>query len=160
MSSVSLPPMDLSNRVTFRKGIICYAPDTSTEAVRMIGASQGIGPVYQAFDAFNQPMDVLNNAGGRAMLGDRDSSFANGDPFNPVWQVLANAADNLSSLAGGFKAGHSGGQGAMYFGTGAPGAAHPVTSGIPTNGTVYVRWDGGAGTTFYQVRAGAWVGIL
>lgn len=42
----------------------------------------------------------------------------------------------------------------MMAGTGAPGA------GAGNNGDIYFRSDGGAGTTLYQRRAGAWVGIV
>lgn len=42
----------------------------------------------------------------------------------------------------------------LYAGTGAPGA------GNGANGDVFIRSDGGALTTIYQKRAGAWVGIV
>lgn len=41
--------------------------------------------------------------------------------------------------------------GALYGGSGVPAA------GLGANGDVYFRVDGGAGTTIYQKRAGAWV---
>ena len=160
MSTVSIPPQVYNSRVTFNNGIIAKAPDTATEALRLIGASQGIGPVRQSFDAFSQTIEVLNNAGGLAITGDRLSVFNNGDIFNAMFQVLGNSVDNLAATAGGFKLGHGAGSFGIYAGIGAPGAAYPVTSGIPANGTLYFRYDGGALTTLYQVRVGAWVGIL
>lgn len=42
----------------------------------------------------------------------------------------------------------------FFVGTGAPAA------GLGVNGNFYFRTDGGALTTIYQKRAGAWVGIL
>lgn len=42
----------------------------------------------------------------------------------------------------------------IYAGTGAPNNANGA------NGDVYIRSDGGALTTIYQRRAGAWVGIV
>lgn len=42
----------------------------------------------------------------------------------------------------------------IFAGTGAPNNANG------NNGDVYIRSDGGAGTTIYHRRAGAWVGVL
>jgi hypothetical protein len=58
------------------------------------------------------------------------------------------------SLANGAQAGGTNVGGTVYFGTGAPVNA----SGV--NGDIYLRVDGGAATTIYQRRAGAWVGIV
>lgn len=160
MSSVTTPATTVFGKTTFRGGIVSSAPDTATEALKLIGASQGIGPIRQSYDAFGQPIEILNNAGGLAISGDRISVFGGSDIFNPIFRVLGNAADNLSTTAGGFQVGHSTGVVSIYYGIGAPGAAHPVTSGIPANGTFYYRNDGGVGTSLYQVRSAAWAGIL
>lgn len=54
---------------------------------------------------------------------------------------------------GGVRPGNFGAAGALklWTGTGVPSSANGV------NGDLYFRSDGGAGTTLYQKRAGAWV---
>lgn len=68
---------------------------------------------------------------------------------------------NYLSVAGAFSLGkpsvYSGagnGGGVLSFGNGAPVNANG------SNGDIYMRSDGGALTTIYQRRAGAWVGII
>lgn len=159
MSTVTLPPQTYFNEVTFNDRVTMRQNASGREALRLIGANL-VGQILQVFDYLTQPIQTVNTTGGDAIYADHRSVYPPSDVINPVFQILGAAADNLASLAGGFKAGHGAGLGAIYFGTGAPGSAHPVTSGIPANGTLYVRWDGGTGTTIYQVRIGAWTGIL
>jgi len=42
----------------------------------------------------------------------------------------------------------------IYMGSGAPNNANG------SNGDIYLRSDGGAGTTIYHKRTGSWVGIV
>lgn len=157
-------PVTFTGFTTFSGEILCQ--DTvymvqadANPALKLTGANNVSNTVYME-DFFANPLFVFPTTGGDAMLGDRRRSFRPGDVTDPDFQVLTSTADNVATNAGGLNIGHGTGHIQIYTGIGAPGAAHPVTSGIPANGTFYFRSDGGAGTTVYQVRAGAWVGIV
>ena len=172
MSSVSTPPGTFYGFTRFKNGISVDAGESffldrinafqhssGREALKLIGAD-GLFQIFQIFDWLLNPIQATNTTNGDAVYGDRRSAYGPGDVFNAIFQIMGATTDNLSATAGGFRAGHTTGQGEVYFGTGAPSAAHPRTSGIPANGTLYVRFDGTTGTTIYQVRTGAWTGIL
>ena len=129
------------------------------EALKVTGANALVNSILWE-DFFANPGWGGPTVNGDAMLGDRRRSFRPGEVLVPDWQVLTGAGDNVAVNAGGVQIGHGTGVVQHYSGIGAPGAAHPVTTGIPANGTFYYRQDGGALTTIYQVRAGAWVGVL
>lgn len=60
----------------------------------------------------------------------------------PQWTPVSTTP---ASLAGGVQTNQ------IWYGTGVP------ANGSGQNGDLYIRADGGAGTTIYQKRAGAWV---
>lgn len=64
------------------------------------------------------------------------------------------AAIFVNKIFPGTDAGATQSASGLYAGTGAPNNANGG------NGDVYIRSDGGALTTIYQRRAGAWVGIV
>jgi hypothetical protein len=160
MSSVSTPPTTFYSQVAFKDRVtMTQPPGGARSALKLVG-DNSLSQIFEIFDYLFNPIQSTNTAGGDAVLGDRRSVFGPGDVFNAIFQIMGASDDNLSSTAGGFRAGHTTGQGEVYFGVGAPSASHPRTSGIPANGTLYGRFDGGTGTTIYQVRTGAWAGIL
>lgn len=124
-------------------------------------SESGIIQYIQTFDKFGNPIETHPNAGGDAVLGDRRSAFPPGDIFNPSWQVMTATADNVVTNAACFRLGHGTSQGVVIaVGNGAPSAANPISTGMPPNGSFYFRSDGGAGTSVYMARAGAWAAIL
>lgn len=140
------------------------SPVTITEvgseiALKLIGGPN-VSQIFEIFDRFGNPIFTVPTAGGPAVLGDRLSVFPPGDVFNPTFRVFGASADNISTNAGGVQFGHGTGVVRCFWGTGAPGAAYPVTSGMPPDGSFFFRSDGGALTTIYQARAGAWAGIV
>lgn len=159
MSSVSLPPSTFNGPVTFKDTVTMLQHPSGRQALTLIGAN-GSFQIMQTYDFALNPIHGIATVNGDSVFGDRRNVYGPGDVFNSIFTILGNVVDNLSATAGGFKAGHGAGQSALYFGIGAPSAIHPVTNGIPANGVCYLRWDGGVGTTLYQVRAAAWVGIL
>lgn len=141
-------------------GPITFVSDGSATGVITVRglATDPLKQLIQTFDGFGNPISTNANAGGFGVLGDRLSAFPPSDIFNASFQTLTATADNVATNAAAFRFGHGTIQGAIFsIGTGAPGAANPITTGIPPNGSIYLRTDGGAGTTIYQVRAGAWV---
>lgn len=138
---------------------ITQVPSGAREALKLTGAN-ALANILFVEDVFTNPLYVVPTDGGDAMLGDRRRAFRPGDVFNVDWQVLTAVADNVAANAGGIQLGHLAGATLMYAGNGAPGAAHPVTTGVPANGSLYFRNDGGVGTTLYQVQAGVWAPIL
>lgn len=124
-------------------------------ALRLVG-DNSVGQILELFDYLLAPIQATNTTGGDAVYGDRRGVYAPGDIFNPVFQIMGATADNLASTAGGVRIGRTTGQTEIFWGTGAPGAAYPVTTGIPGNGGMYWRKDGGVGTTLYRVVTGAW----
>lgn len=73
----------------------------------------------------------------------------------PAFYVAQSGALNTKSrIMPGTPAGADQSASGIYAGTGAPNNADG------NNGDFYFRSDGGAGTTIYQRRAGAWVGIV
>lgn len=166
-----IPPSQFYSFTRFRQGIQVDGESsfldriTSTqhasgrEALRLVGAN-GLFQILQILDFLSNPIQATNTAGGDGVFGDRRSAFRPGDIFNADMQTLTQTSDNVAANAAGFLLGHGTGVNRFYSGSGAPGAAHPVTTGIPANGTFYFRNDGGTGTTLYQVRTGAWVAIL
>ena len=129
------------------------------EALKLTGAN-AIANIAYIEDVFTNPLFTIPTDGGDAMLGDRRRAFRPGEVTNVDWQTLTKTTDNVAVNAGGFQLGHGTGVIQFYAGNGAPSAVHPVTTGIPPNGTFYFRQDGGAATSVYMVRAGAWVAIL
>jgi len=129
-------------------------------ALKLVGGPS-LAQIFEVFDQNLAPIFTIPTAGGPAVLGDRFSVFPPGDVFNPSFRTLSATADNTANNASGIQVGHgtSGGM-CLYFGTGAPSAVYPKTSGMPQNGSFYFQADGGALTTIYQARAGAWVGIV
>lgn len=132
----------------------------ASEIALRLNGGPNLAQIFEVFDRFGSPIFTVPTAGGPSVLGDRLSVFPPGDVFNPSFRTLTSTADNMSTNASGVQFGHGTGVIRMYWGTGAPGAAYPVTSGMPPDGSFFFRSDGGAGTTIYQARAAAWVGII
>lgn len=79
-----------------------------------------------------------------------DSAFA----ATPLKLTSAGVLTLVSKVYPGTDGGAAQSASGLYAGTGAPNNANG------SNGDIYFRSDGGAGTTIYQRRAGAWTGIV
>lgn len=102
----------------------------------------------------------------RAILGAASASFEvmmAASPSSDALKVLASdgttlmgsiTKDGALRMNSGAAAGATATGGVVSFGTGAP------VNASGANGDIYLRVDGGALTTIYQRRAGAWVGIV
>ena len=142
----------LNSTVTFNE------PASGSSIV--VNGANNLSQIFEVFDHFGNPIFTIPTSGGASMLGDDLSVFPSGDVFNPTFRVYGAASHNVSTNAGAFALGHGTGVVLFTCGTGAPSAVYPITSGIPANGTFYFNAAGGSLTTIYQVRAGAWVGIV
>lgn len=157
-AKATLPPSNFNWPTTFRKPVSMLSDGTTTPCLTITGLTTD--PLKQLsiyFDGFGNPIGSQANAGGDNEFGDRRSAFSPGDVFNASWQTMTATSDNVNANAAGFRLGHGTTQGvAIFVGNGLPDAANPVTTGVPPNGSIYFRLDGGAGSTIYQVRGGAW----
>jgi hypothetical protein len=112
------------------------------------------GDVAQAFVGANDDIQ-LDSVNGRVTIAKDTASFRMGSSADIIlsrlgasqWGAAARFYPGTPALATQTAA-------ALYGGTGAPNNADG------NNGDLYVRSDGGALSTLYQRRAGAWVGIL
>src|SRR5712691_10874617 len=156
MSTVSIPPQVLNGPITINAPTIPSAsvPTVTITQPNIAGAigllckgANVLGQIIEANDFFTNPIWSSSNAGGASnSFGDRMNAFYGTDIFNPMFQTMTATADNMSTNAGGLLLGHGTGIVRLFCGTGVPGAAYPVTTGIPANGSIYFRLDGGAGT--------------
>lgn len=136
---------------------ITIAQVASEIALRLNGGPN-VAQILEIFDRFGNPIFTVPTVGGPAVLGDRISAFRPGDVFNADWRTLTASSDNVATNAAAFRLGHGTVLNTIIaVGVGAPSAANPITSGMPADGSIYFRTDGGAGTTIYQARSGAWV---
>lgn len=94
----------------------------------------------------------IGNAGPGGEAGLKLGSTGDVNLYRPATDKLA--TDDGLVLNNGALAGATSSAVSFYAGTGAPNNANGV------NGDSYWRLDGGALTTIYQRRAGAWVGII
>jgi hypothetical protein len=133
--------------------------DPSHYAIKVVGnVAATTQQLIQVFDAVGNPIWIISNAGGQAMFGDNSKVFRGGEVFNPDLSSLTSVNDHVVTDASGIHLGHGVTAGVnLYVGVGAPTSVNPNSTGFPANGSLYFRSDGGAGTTLYQMRAGAWV---
>ncbi len=92
---------------------------------------------------------LLIGNGGSAITDDADLSFDTGTNA-----LTIGAASIVGKVYPATDAGASQTAAGLYAGTGAPNNANGA------DGDLYFRSDGGALTTIYQRRAGAWVGVI
>lgn len=132
---------------------------TSYHEMEIRGGGAGAVPTMATGVGTAPSVSVIATSTTRAAFAVRLAATPTGDAL----QVLASDG---TTLMGGFSkdgairsnsgayAGATATGGTIAYGTGAPNNANG------TNGDLYVRVDGGALTTIYQRRAGAWVGIV
>ncbi len=93
----------------------------------------------------------LGVTGDLNMTGD---IFGSGIDIGAVAGEIGAIHATATSVINGVRVGNGTALGGSYLsGTGAPGA-------FGTDGDLYLRTDGGSGTTLYQKRVGSWVGII
>jgi hypothetical protein len=138
------------------------SPITITEvgsevALKLVGGPN-VSQIFEIFDRFGNPIFTVPTVGGPAVLGDRISAFRPGDVFNADWRTLTGSTDNVVTNAAGFRLGHGTVLNTIIaVGVGLPTAANPISSGMPPDGSIFIRTDGAVGATIYQARSGAWV---
>jgi hypothetical protein len=138
-------------------GATTPAAGTFTTVTTTGNATLGSGD-FADTHTINGAVNVLGGA-----VAAPNSGFVAGNNVGLGWNgdgnkaMVFDAAGNLHAKTGFYPAtpaAASQSATSVYGGTGAP------VNGEGANGDIYIRSDGGALTTIYQRRAGAWVGIL
>lgn len=129
-------------------------------ALKLVGGPN-LAQIFEVFDRFGNPIFSIATSGGANVFGDRLGVFPPGDIFNAMFQVMGSTGDNLATNAAAFRLGKGTSQSRIIaMGAGAPSSSNPITTGVPPDGSIYFRSDGGTGTAIYQARSGSWTAIL
>ncbi len=113
------------------------------QALRLLGAN-AVAQILEAYDYTGlQPIGAINTDGASyGAFGDRLAACYGADIANYAFATLTHDNDNVSSNAGGIHLGHGSGIVKVFAGSCAPGSSYPVTTGVPANGSLYLRQDG------------------
>ena len=142
-------------------GDVVVTADTGTDTTQYVNLgvnnsafSVGSWTINGALDGYLYASDG-NMAVGVAGAAKSLVLFAGGTlAANEVARVSTTGLQMTGKLYPATDAGARQSAAAIYGGTGAPSNANGA------NGDIYIRSDGGAGTTIYQRRAGTWTGIV
>lgn len=142
-------------------GDVVVTADTGTDTTQYVnmgvnnsGFAVGSWTINGALDGYLYASDgnmAVGTAGAaKALVLFAGSTLAAAEGF----RLSAGLAQFTAKLYPPTDAGARQSAAAIYGGTGAPSNANGA------NGDIYIRSDGGAGTTIYQRRTGTWTGIV
>lgn len=158
MSTVSIPPQVFTWPTTFKSPVNIVSDGSTNPNLQIAGiVGDPLKKLIKFVDGLGNPIEDTGNDGGDSVYGDRRRAFRPGAVINADFATLTKSSDNVAANAAAIALGNGTTQGIIIaVGVGAPGSAFPITTGVPPNGSVYFRQDGGAGTRIYHVEAGVW----
>ncbi len=147
--------------VTFNDRVTINQESSGSRQALLLNGAAPVSQLFEARDVGTSPIGSINTDGASyAAYGDRLAAYIGSDINNYAFATLTKSADNVSTNAGGIHVGHGTGAVKIFTGTGAPSSSFPVTSGMPANGSIYIRLDGSSATpAIYQARGGVWDAI-
>lgn len=132
-----------------------YSPESNIRFGNSLGTSKYYDIFNGYFGNFEGYLNILQNGTYRGSINPSGYFYWGGTRASPNFYVLTDGrVFTKSHIYPGTGAGTDQDKAGLLAGEGAP------SNGNGNNGDFYFRSDGGALTTIYQKRAGAWVGIV